>query len=96
MPDDVPDAMPDAIRVLICGGRDYQDRDALYAALDRLHANRSFAIVIDLFGPQATAKKGRTLLFFDLVGNQYKGHSITLYAVPRGNFQTDCIPLSEF
>ncbi|HEY2528584.1 MAG TPA: DUF2493 domain-containing protein [Xanthobacteraceae bacterium] len=33
-------------RVLVCGGRDYQDRTALYAALDRLHAERCFAVVI--------------------------------------------------
>jgi predicted Rossmann-fold nucleotide-binding protein len=33
-------------RVLICGGRDYDDRDALQAALDRLHAEHGFAVVI--------------------------------------------------
>jgi hypothetical protein len=32
------------MRVLVCGGRDYDDRDALYAALDRLH--HRFTIVI--------------------------------------------------
>jgi hypothetical protein len=33
-------------RVLVCGGRDYGDRTALYAALDRLHAERRFAVLI--------------------------------------------------
>jgi len=33
-------------RVLVCGGRDYTDRDALYVALDRLHADHRFATVI--------------------------------------------------
>jgi predicted Rossmann-fold nucleotide-binding protein len=33
-------------RVLVCGGRDYRDRDALYAALDRLHAEHGFSVVI--------------------------------------------------
>ena len=33
-------------RVLVCGGRDYDDRDQLYAALDRLHAEHRFSLVI--------------------------------------------------
>jgi predicted Rossmann-fold nucleotide-binding protein len=33
-------------RVLICGGREYNDHDALYAALDRLHAEHGFTVVI--------------------------------------------------
>jgi hypothetical protein len=34
------------MRVLVCGGRDYDDRDALFAALDRLHAEHHFSAVI--------------------------------------------------
>jgi hypothetical protein len=34
------------MRVLVCGGRDYADRDRLDAVLDRLHAERGFALVI--------------------------------------------------
>ena len=34
------------MRVLICGGRDYTDRAALYAELDRLHAEYSFGTII--------------------------------------------------
>jgi|SRR5215472_12533677 len=33
-------------RALVCGGRDFDDRDALYAALDRLHAEHHFSILI--------------------------------------------------
>jgi len=33
-------------RVLICGGRDYHDNDTLCAALDRLHAEHGFTVVI--------------------------------------------------
>ena len=33
-------------RVLVCGGRDYGDRAALFAALDRLHAERRFTMLI--------------------------------------------------
>lgn len=33
-------------RVLVCGGREYTDRNALYAALDRLHAERGFTALI--------------------------------------------------
>jgi hypothetical protein len=34
------------MRVLVCGGRDYTDRAALYAELDRLHAEYSFGTII--------------------------------------------------
>jgi predicted Rossmann-fold nucleotide-binding protein len=33
-------------RVLVCGGRNYEDRDALYAALDQLHSEHRFSVVI--------------------------------------------------
>lgn len=33
-------------RVLVCGGRDFEDRAALYAALDRLHGQRCFTLLI--------------------------------------------------
>jgi predicted Rossmann-fold nucleotide-binding protein len=33
-------------KVLVCGGRDFDERGALYAALDRLHAELAFAVVI--------------------------------------------------
>jgi hypothetical protein len=33
-------------RVLVCGGRNFTDRAALYAALDRLHGSRRFTVVI--------------------------------------------------
>jgi hypothetical protein len=38
--------MPNRPKVLVCGGRDFEDRAALYAELDRLHANRPFRAVI--------------------------------------------------
>jgi hypothetical protein len=38
--------MPDRPKVLVCGGRDFDDRVAVYAELDRLHADLSFAAVI--------------------------------------------------
>jgi hypothetical protein len=33
-------------RVLVCGGRDYADRDRLFATLDRIHAERAITLVI--------------------------------------------------
>jgi hypothetical protein len=33
-------------RALVCGGRDYNDRDAVYAALDHLHAEHRFSMLI--------------------------------------------------
>jgi hypothetical protein len=40
------DAVAERMRVLVCGGRDYDDRDELYAALDKLHAEHRFSFVI--------------------------------------------------
>lgn len=34
------------MRILVCGGRDYADRGALFEALDRLHAERPITIVV--------------------------------------------------
>ncbi|MFL7901590.1 DUF2493 domain-containing protein [Azospirillum argentinense] len=34
------------IRVLVCGGRDYQDHKAVFAALDRIHGEREIGVVI--------------------------------------------------
>jgi predicted Rossmann-fold nucleotide-binding protein len=34
------------MRVLVCGGRDYTDRGAVYLALDRLHEKRGIDVVI--------------------------------------------------
>jgi predicted Rossmann-fold nucleotide-binding protein len=33
-------------RVLVCGGRDYADRGAVYASLDSLHAEHGFTMLI--------------------------------------------------
>jgi hypothetical protein len=33
-------------RVLVCGGRDFDDRARLYAALDRLHLQHGFSLLI--------------------------------------------------
>lgn len=34
------------MKLLVCGGRDYTDRAALYKALDHLHARRTIELVI--------------------------------------------------
>lgn len=34
------------MRVIVCGGRNYRDRAAVFAALDRLHAERVIDIVM--------------------------------------------------
>jgi hypothetical protein len=34
------------MKVLVCGGRDYADRSAVYLALDKLHATRQVSMVI--------------------------------------------------
>jgi hypothetical protein len=35
------------MRVLVCGGRDYQDREAVDRALDHLHSKRRITLLID-------------------------------------------------
>lgn len=34
------------MRIIVCGGRDYRDRNALFHALDRLHAKRGIGFLI--------------------------------------------------
>jgi hypothetical protein len=34
------------MRVLVCGGRDYTDRNAVYRVLDRLHKKHTIAAII--------------------------------------------------
>lgn len=34
------------IRLLVCGGRDFTDRAAAFAAIDRVHAERGVALLI--------------------------------------------------
>lgn len=40
-------------RVLVCGGRDYDNRERLFAELDRLHAQHKFSVVIHGAAPGA-------------------------------------------
>lgn len=46
---------PPGMRVLVCGGRDYADRDALFAAMDRLDRRRPVSVVIHGAAPGADA-----------------------------------------
>ena len=41
------------VRVLVCGGRQFDDRDMLNAALDKLHHERVFSLVISGGAPGA-------------------------------------------
>ena len=42
----IPERREASMRVLFCGGRHFEDRDMLSAALDRLSKDRSFSLVI--------------------------------------------------
>ena len=33
-------------RVLVCGGSDFRDREAVFASLDSLHSEHRFSVVI--------------------------------------------------
>lgn len=35
------------MRILVCGGRDFGDRDFLFGTLDRLHRERGFTVLIE-------------------------------------------------
>ena len=45
--------MSATLRVLVCGGRDYSDREALFAALDAIHAETPIGLVIQGEAPGA-------------------------------------------
>lgn len=34
------------MRIIVCGGRDYQDREAVWAALDKLHLKRGVTCLV--------------------------------------------------
>ncbi len=60
-----------AIRLLVCGGRDFTDRDAAFAAIDRVHAERGVALLIhgaarggDTFGAEWAEARGVPVLAF--------------------------------
>jgi hypothetical protein len=38
--------MADTFCVLVCGGRDYTDRDTVFSLLDYLHAKRAITVII--------------------------------------------------
>ena len=35
------------LRVIVCGGRNYADRDHVFRVLDDIHAKRSIALIIE-------------------------------------------------
>jgi predicted Rossmann-fold nucleotide-binding protein len=41
----MPDA-PTGLRILVCGGRGYRDKETVWRTLDRLHAERGIAAII--------------------------------------------------
>lgn len=49
-----------------------------------------------LFGPESSYNRADTTFAFRREGNQMKGFSITLYAVPGGNLKTSPIKASDF
>ena len=65
-------------RVLVCGGRDFDDRAALYSALDGLHAQHRFTVLIaggargaDTLAAQWARDRGvRTRIFMPRWKNQ--------------------------
>ena len=48
-----------------------------------------------LFG-NTTAERGRTVLIFSRTYDGYDGHTVTLYPLPHGNFETEVIPREQF
>ncbi|MBW6397027.1 DUF2493 domain-containing protein [Roseomonas sp. HJA6] len=59
------------LRLLVCGGRTFTDRDAAFAAIDRIHAQCGVAVLIhgaargaDTFGGEWAAAHGVPMLAF--------------------------------
>lgn len=50
------------MRVLVTGGRDYQDREQLFATLDKIHAKKPITVVIhgDAAGADSLAREWAT------------------------------------
>jgi hypothetical protein len=46
------------MRVLVCGGRDFSDKVMLASALDAIHADRPFSLVIHGAAPGADTLAG--------------------------------------
>ena len=72
------------MRVLVCGGRDYTDRAALYAELDRLHAEYSFGTIISggASGADALELSGRRRRASRRKCSQRNGERLAERAVP--------------
>lgn len=49
-----------------------------------------------LFGPETSYSEADTLFTFEVVGNQVRGFTITLYQVAHGNLKTKAIGAAEF
>lgn len=59
------------VRLLVCGGRAFTDRDAAFAAIDRIHTERGVHVVIhgaargaDTFGGEWAHERGVAVLAF--------------------------------
>lgn len=64
------------MRVLVCGGREYEDRTAVYEALDALHQSRVISCVI-----AGDAQKGVYRLAADWA--RFNGIELDEYALPE-------------
>jgi len=49
---------PDAWVIIVCGGRNYQDRERVFAALDRAHAKRRITLLVHGGAPGADTLAG--------------------------------------
>jgi predicted Rossmann-fold nucleotide-binding protein len=63
----MPDDAPAGLRILVCGGRGYQDKETVWRTLDRLHAERGIAAIIhgaatgaDLLAAEWAWERGKT------------------------------------
>lgn len=73
------------MRVLVCGGREYSDKAALYAALDALHVLTPVTLVISGHAGKRIKHKGKpdTVIGADLLGEEWaKERGIPLGVYP--------------
>lgn len=68
------------MRILVCGGRDYNDAEAVNRALDKLHAERGISVIIegeqrgaDILGREWAKSRGVLHLPFPADWKKYRG-----------------------
>lgn len=80
----VPDT--DGLRLLVCGGRFYRDRDALFSVLDAIHAKRPIALIIEGEAGKRDPTTGEILAGADLFARAWAESRGVVVAPHKANW----------